>query len=100
MHFYADANIYGMSEMTVMNFKFRRNFDEGRMRNFQKIFIEKTFHNTFDYFFEVFDLVDLQETKPDLFSPLSYIEFGLFLLKYEGKRQHVMWNWIYISRIL
>ncbi len=71
MHFYADANIYGMSEMTVMNFKFRRNFDEGRMRNFQKIFIEKTFHNTFDYFFEVFDLVDLQETKPELFSPLS-----------------------------
>ncbi len=71
MHFYSDANIFGMSEMTVMNFKFRRNFDEGKMRNFQKIFIEKEFHNTFDYFYEVFDLVDLYDAKPEMFSLLS-----------------------------
>ena len=71
MHFYTDTHIFGMSEMTMMNFKFRKNFDEGKMRNFQKIFIEKAFHNTFDYFFEVFDLVDLFEARPELFSPLS-----------------------------
>jgi len=57
--------------MTVMNFKFRRNLKQGKMRNFQKVFIEKTFRNTFDYFLEVFDLIDFEEACPDLFSQLT-----------------------------
>jgi len=77
MHFYSDCHIFGMSQMTVMNYKFRRNLKQGKMRNFQKVFVEKTFQNTFDYFFEVFDLIDFEEAYPHLFSQLTY-----FLLLY------------------
>jgi len=71
VHFYSDCNIFGMSEMTMMNFKFRKNFDEGKMRNFQKIFVEKAFRSSFDYFTQMFDLIDLQEIFPDKFSNLT-----------------------------
>ena len=71
MHFYSDVNIFGMSEMIIKNFRFRRNFDEGKMRNFQKIRIEKEFQSSPDNVFEAFDLVDLEASKPQLFSLLS-----------------------------
>lgn len=60
-----------MSEMTVMRFKFRKNFDEGKMRSFQKIFVEKTFRNSFDYFTQPFDMIDVEDILPNLFSQLT-----------------------------
>jgi hypothetical protein len=54
----------------MIKFKFRKNFDEGKMRNFQKFFVEKSFRNSFDYFLLAFDLIDIHEIFPDNFSNL------------------------------
>jgi hypothetical protein len=36
MHFFADLNIYGLHEVTLLNFKFRRNID-GLQEHFRKL---------------------------------------------------------------
>ena len=71
MHFYSDCNISGMNEIKVIDYKFRRNFDEIKMRTIQKIFVEKTFVDSFDYYLQPFDLIELEQTNPEYFSSLS-----------------------------
>ena len=69
MHFYSDANIFGMSEMTVQNFKFRKNYDQEKMVNFQKIFIEKSSQTAEND--ELLNMNNVFNIRPDLFSSLS-----------------------------
>ena len=60
-----------MNEIKVIDYKFRRNFDEIKMRTIQKIFVEKTFVDSFDYYLQPFDLIELEQTNPEYFSSLS-----------------------------
>lgn len=42
MHFYTDCDIYGLNEVEVQNYKFRKNFPAEIMGTFKKFFMKKT----------------------------------------------------------
>lgn len=68
-----------MSEVKVYKFKFRKNFEEMKMRAFQKIFVDREYKDSFDIYIHPFDLVQLQFSNPELFSNLPYCNRCFFL---------------------
>jgi hypothetical protein len=77
MHFYSDANIYGLNEIKLMNYRFRKNLDPEKMLVLEKLIFQdhKTESDEEDEEEGVvtdkgFDMVILQKVYPSFFSPM------------------------------
>ena len=73
MHFYSDVNIFGLNEVVLINYKYRKNLMEPAMKMFQKVAFNNCLsQNLFDLNNMSLDLTDLEKTSPNLFSHLTY----------------------------
>ena len=70
MHFYADCDIYGLKEVSIINYKYRNNFNKELMKLFQKFILERTISGK-KTFSTPFNLVNLKKNRPDLFSEIE-----------------------------
>jgi hypothetical protein len=80
MHFFADLNIYGLHQVTLLDFKFRKNID-GMHEQFRKLSTRPLPLETVQPI-EGLDLSELHRQKPALFSPFEkmsscYIEVDI-----------------------
>ena len=71
MHFFADLNIYGLHQVTLLNFKFRRNI-ESMQQQFMKL-DSRPSPGKFVKPIAGLDLSDVARATPALFSPLEKI---------------------------
>lgn len=76
MHFYSDTNIYGLNEIKLMNYKFRKNLDPEKMLVLEKLIFQENCESESDDDGEQitsekgFDMVLLQKAFPAFFSPM------------------------------
>lgn len=64
MNFYADTNIFGMHEITLLDYKFRKNLNDFSMKILQKINFEMNINQPY------FNLIEMSKNNPNLFSTL------------------------------
>ena len=66
MNFYADTNIFGMHEITLLDYKFRKNLNDFSMKILQKINFDTSINHPY------FNLIETSKNNPNLFSTLSF----------------------------
>jgi len=72
MHFYSDANIFGLNDVVSINYKYRQNLEEPTMKMFHKVTFENCLsQNLFDLNSSNLDLNELEKNFPNLFSHLT-----------------------------
>lgn len=68
MQLFSDHNIYGINELNVMGFTFRRNLSNDMMSLFKKMNT-----HTKNIFHEGIDLVEIHKKSPQLFNSVEKI---------------------------
>jgi len=71
MHFYSDFNIFGLNEIQLINFKFRK-LEDQNLSLFSKIAIQKMISSqSFDFVENEVSLKDMNLNHPEVFSNLK-----------------------------
>jgi hypothetical protein len=73
MNFYADTNIFGMHEITLLDYKFRKNLNDSLMMSLKKVNFDTNIEDPFH------DLIELSKNNPNLFSTLWFTNYFFYI---------------------